>query len=158
MTDSEQPTDMDYLTDLMDKMYDVQWLPFLKDVSNRTRLTEVIEEMSDSQRQAFLNMVEEWKYTGRRKHRRKPCLMEVDYAVDDLAFKDFIKDISPDGAFIETHGRFSIGRDITMAFSAPSHDKPVKISGKIVRRVPNGMGIVFKTSDQNLKTTIKSLS
>ena len=99
MTDSDHhgpdTTDMDYLTRLMDE--------------------------ADADGQSLLDMVDD----TRRRYTRKACFIEVDYCVADLAFKGFIRNLSPNGAFVETHGTFPVGRDVTMTFSSPTCEKPV---------------------------------
>jgi hypothetical protein len=93
----------------------------------------------------------------RRKYTRKGCFMAVDYAISDIAFKGFIKNISPNGVFIETHGTFPPGRHVTMAFSSPLDEKPVKTSGHIVRSVQRGIGVALDTENRNLRLLVESL-
>jgi|GEM_PF-1849469 hypothetical protein len=80
----------------------------------------------------------------KRKHPRKPCSIVVDYASRDRAFRDYIRDISSGGVFIETSKEFSIGDEIMMTFSISSKQKPFKFTGQVVRITNQGIGVKFK--------------
>jgi hypothetical protein len=60
--------------------------------------------------------------------------------------------------FIETNETFPNGLDLTMTFSSPRHEKPIKTSGKIVQNVSEGIGITIQqTGNQILRSTMESL-
>jgi len=80
----------------------------------------------------------------KRRHPRKPCSIVVDYASRDRAFRDYIRDISSGGVFIETSKEFSIGDEIMMTFSISSKQKPFKFTGQVVRITKKGIGVKFK--------------
>ena len=100
---------------------------------------------------------EAWQRLQRRERPRKSCLMLVDYATLDRAYKDCIRDISVSGLFIETRTSCSIGQKIILTFSSSNYERPIKISGKIARTGPRGIGVKFKTESQDLETMINSL-
>ncbi|MCK4729173.1 MAG: hypothetical protein KAT27_09635, partial [Desulfobacterales bacterium] len=81
-----------------------------KESSTTARLIELFNNLSESQQKEVLSMLEDWQSTERRKHPRKGCFMAVDYADRDRAFKNFIKNISAGGVFIQTHMPFSVGQ------------------------------------------------
>lgn len=80
----------------------------------------------------------------KRKHPRKPCSIIVDYATQDKAFRDYIRDISKGGVFIETSNFFSAGQEFIMTFSIPNQDKPFMFIGEVVRTDGRGVGVKFK--------------
>ena len=100
---------------------------------------------------------EAWQRLQRRERSRKSCLMLVDYATLDRAYKDCIRDISVSGLFIETRTSFSIGQKIILTFSSSNYERPIKITGNIARTGPRGIGVKFKTEHQDLEAMIKSL-
>ena len=100
---------------------------------------------------------EKWQRPQRRERPTKSCLMLVDYAALDRAYKDCIRNISASGLFIETRTPFSIGQKITLTFSSSSYEKPIKITGKIARTGREGIGVRFKTENQDLIAMIKTL-
>ena len=125
-----------------------------KEISETDYLGSLTEEMCRFSGQTLFDMVDDAEHT-RRKYLRKSCLIEVDYATDDLAYKDFIKDVSVNGVFIETHKLFPVGRDITITFSSLRYSRPIKISGKIVRSVPEGIGVAFENENQTLRSMLQ---
>ena len=122
------------------------------------RLIELISNISEDQQRTLLRLLEEdWQYREQRNHPRKPCFIGVDYATRDRVFKDFIQNINAGGVFIETRMPFSVGQEITLIFSFPNYQKPVKIAAEITRSGPQGIGVKFKMANQYLKAMIKSL-
>ena len=128
------------------------------------RLTDLLKEISayldnasEEERQRILISLEEMWERGRRQHPRKPCSIPVTCAAEDRVIKDFIKNISAGGAFIETSVAFSPGEHITLMFSSTEQEEPIKISGRIVWRVPEGIGVKFTTASRDLEAVILSL-
>ncbi len=58
--------------------------------------------------------------------------------------------------FIETSESFSIGQEITMAFSFSNDHRPSKFTGEIVRIKPNGIGVKFKDLTKYQEEIIQS--
>jgi len=125
-----------------------------EEISETDYLGNLMEEMCCVPGQPLLDMVDDGEHT-RRKYRRKSCLIAVDYATEDRGFKDFIRDVSLNGVFIETYKLFPIGRDITITFSSQDYARPIKISGKIVRSVPEGIGVAFENENQTLRSMMQ---
>jgi len=110
-------------------------------------------EKADVEGRSLLGMDEETM----REFIRKSYLVDVDYSVSDIPFRGLIKNVSPNGVFIETHGTFPAGRSITIAFSSPIVEEPVKASGRIVRSVQRGIGVALDKENQNLRSLVESL-
>jgi Tfp pilus assembly protein PilZ len=125
-----------------------------EELSETDYLGNLMEEMCCVPGQPLFDMVDDAEHT-RRKYRRKLCLIAVDYATEDRAFKDFIKDVSLNGVFIETYKLFPVGRDITITFSSHHYSRPIKISGKIVRSVPQGIGVAFENENKTLRSMMQ---
>ena len=119
------------------------------------RLHELIKKISKEEQQALLDELEERLFKKNRKHERKPFLTMLDYSTESGSYRDFIKDISIGGVFIETRTPFSFGEVILMTFLLPEYEKKIKIHGEIVRIEEQGIGVKFKTS-QVQKEIIKS--
>jgi Tfp pilus assembly protein PilZ len=123
----------------------------------RAFIFEIINSMSEAELRLLLKELEERKNRERRKHGRKDFFMTVDYIVEDRYFQDFIQDMSNSGVFIKTSQTFSEGQTILMTFMSPDNQQPFKINGKIVRVMPDGIGVKFKIENQVLEAAIKSL-
>ena len=121
------------------------------------RLLEVIKKMSEDEQLALLKELEERLFKGRRKHEREPFFMAVNYSTKDRFYKDYIQDISAGGVFIETRIPFRAGQEVSLTFPLPNYQKYIKIMGEVARVTPEGIGVKFKTVNQDQEVMIKSL-
>jgi len=129
--------------------------------SNRSNLTvrlfELIKGLSEDEQRSLLRELEEKLSRGKREHERKPFFMIIDYSTEDRVYKDYIQNISAGGVFIETQMPFAEGQELSLSFPLPNFQKYIKISGEIVRTSPQGIGVQFKTANQEQEEMIKSL-
>jgi len=116
------------------------------------RLMELISNISEDQQRPLLSQLEAYESGNRREHPRTPCVVPVDYATQDQIFKGFIQDISAGGLFIKPRSSFSVGEEITLTFSPPNYQEPIKIKGEIVRSNRLGIGVKFKTVNKIFDT------
>ncbi|MDY6837916.1 MAG: PilZ domain-containing protein [Thermodesulfobacteriota bacterium] len=130
----------------------------------KARLTDLLREISayiddasEEERQRILISIEEMWERDRRRHPRRPCSIPVTCTTEDRVIQDFVKNISAGGAFIETAVAFSPGERITLMFSSAEQEEPIKISGGIVWRAPEGIGVKFTTASKELEAVILSL-
>ncbi len=117
----------------------------------KTRLLSLIQS------QRFLNFLLDWGQRDQRKHSRKSYTTAVTYATQDRAFKDFVTNISSAGVFIETGEPFSVGQEITLIFSFPYREEPIRIAGEVVHNVTEGIGVKFPSPDSDLEEMIEAL-
>jgi Tfp pilus assembly protein PilZ len=115
-------------------------------------LTKLMDE-TDLEGGPLLQMVD----TTRRQYLRKPCLMAVDYSSDGIVHKGFITNVSANGVFVEAAKTADVGRRITLTFSSPGLDIPIKISGRIVWNAPKGIGIALSAENKNLRSMMVAL-
>ena len=64
----------------------------------------------------------------KRRSDRKPCFFYTDYAYKGRVYRDFIKNISAGGAFIETTNAIPLGQEVVLTYSEPISVLPVKTS------------------------------
>jgi len=121
------------------------------------RLFEMIRNMPEDEQLDLLKELEERLFRDKRKHTRKHFFMVVDYSAEDRVYKDYIKDISAGGVFIETRTPFSIGQELSLSFPLPNYQKYIKTTGEVVRISPHGIGVKFMMVDQGQEAMIKSL-
>lgn len=119
-------------------------------------------ELSDDQQRTLLKKIEgmvlENGEIDKRGYPRKPCLVNVAYTVQNRNYRGFILDISGYGVFIETKDFFSIGQEITMRFSLPTHPKSFELNGEIVWSGTQGFGVKFVYLTQYQLQVIQSFS
>lgn len=126
------------------------------------QMFKLILEMTEDQRNILLDKLEgmalEPGKIDRRGYSRKPCLMSVDYTIQNRDYRSFILDISAFGIFIETKNLFPPGQEIKMRFTVPTHPKPFKLTGKIVWCGSQGIGVKFKYLTRYQLDIIKAFS
>lgn len=84
-----------------------------------------------------------------RKHPRNPFCLAILFLSNEQLVEGLIKDISRNGAFIETQESFSGGQIVTLdILNKQKHN--VKIMGKVVWHNPKGIGIQFLDVKKNM--------
>jgi Tfp pilus assembly protein PilZ len=122
-------------------------------------LVELIYGASVAQRKALLSVLEKgWEHTVRRKHPRKNCFIAVDCANGTHIFKEYIKNISLGGVFIEGRNTFPTGQEMTMAFESPDNHKPIKTTVRVAWTGSLGIGVEFMQADKDVQCLLESLS
>ncbi len=129
----------------------------MNESSVTARLFEVINQMSEDEQLALLKELERRLLKWTRKRKRKPFFMVVNYSVEDRFYTSHILDISAGGVFIETRIPFTAGQEVSLTFPLPDYQKHIKIIGKIVRVTQQGIGVKFKTVNQDQEAMIKPL-
>jgi hypothetical protein len=81
----------------------------------------------------------------RRLYPRVPCFLLVDYASQGNFYRAFVRNLSANGAFIESHVPIPTAPDISLVISLPEHENPVKITGEVARSGGQGIGVRFHT-------------
>ena len=115
-----------------------------KDTTRITaRLIDIVCDMTIDQQLELLQQLDKKKFTGGRSDHRRSRKIAVDYKIDNHVHRDFIQDISSAGVFIETPKPPAIGGDITLSFTL-ANDRPIRISGRIVRSNDRGFAVEFK--------------
>jgi hypothetical protein len=109
--------------------------------------------MPEAHKRKLLTALEKWqskfndkqepKIKDKRKYYRKPISVYAICETNNCNFRDFTKDISPEGVFIETKTDLSLGEDLFMTLFHTSFETPVRSAGKIVRVDPKGVGVKF---------------
>ncbi len=116
----------------------------------QTHLLEQLQERSDK-----VISLEETEI-ALRSHNRKPCMLNLTYAVEDQKFEGFMLDISPAGAFIETSETFSAGQQIKLSFVLPNLPQQLNIAGEILWKGMLGIGVKFNDLSPGQITAIAS--
>jgi len=101
-------------------------------------LIDLITNMPAHDRQELIKELEDKYSKGKRKSVRVDYFRDIDFATKYQVYRGFIQNISNHGMLIETRGAFTAGQKITMSFVLPYSDEQVKMSGEIVRVLPEG--------------------
>lgn len=84
-----------------------------------------------------------------RKHQRKKFSKHINFTADNRFYTGLIKDISKTGIFIETKDSFSSGQMLMLAIPFSNKNKNTIVNGQIVRAVQKGVGVRFKSMNNN---------
>ncbi len=111
----------------------------------RALIFEIINDMADEDMRQLLKNLEKWRQSKseKRKHLRISTFISTDFADDDRIYKDFIRNLSAGGLYIETEAPFLANKELRMTFFLSDSEDPIKITGKIVRIDPKGVGVEF---------------
>ncbi|GAB6095492.1 hypothetical protein JCM14469_17440 [Desulfatiferula olefinivorans] len=115
-----------------------------------SRLISIILKMSPGEIMDLLKIVEEKEHEKKRRAPRVSYFMAVDYVVGDRVYNGYINNISSEGVFIETREPFSEGSEITLTFALPNSQGHIRVTGKIVRKETNGIGVAFDMDIQSI--------
>jgi len=107
------------------------------------RLLKRVAGMSFEEQRALLEMLETRTDVEKRELPRRSSALVVTYTDACRLYEDLARDISAGGLFIETRKRFVVGDQIGIAFRLPDVSAPIRLSGKIVRTSPTGIGVQF---------------
>jgi len=119
----------------------------------RSRISEIISRMSEAESRKLLKGLERWQQSkppDKRKHPRKYASIYAICETRNSNFRDFTKNISVGGVFIETETSLSVNEDVFMTLLHSGFEVPIRASGKIVRVDPKGIGVKFKNTIRSI--------
>lgn len=108
------------------------------------RILDMVKRLPGDKQTELLGLLEQWQAEEQRNHRRTVCLAPIDYASGSRLFRDFIRNLSRGGAFIETREPFAVGQTITLTLDIPNSMDHFKVFGEIVRAEPPGIAVQFR--------------
>ena len=158
---------------LINELSEEQQLVLLKQIFSgkiKKHLFKAIIDMTDVQQIQLLKQLETTPFNesqvktvsldeeeaSMRGHRRKRCLLNVTYTVQDKEYRDYILDISSVGVFIETDETFSIGHDMVLTFQLPNYQQPLKLDAGVAWIGHRGIGVKFKNLSPYQEEIIQS--
>jgi len=132
----------------------------LQDPTITHQLFQLIAEMSEDEKRVLLKLLKRGALKGkcRRQHFRKPVHRPVRYTNQDGLSSGFIRDISLGGVFILSRRAFSLGQNVSVAFSTANFQKTVWIGGDVTRVTPEGIGVRFRSMNEIQKAAVISMA
>ncbi|MFQ5485624.1 MAG: PilZ domain-containing protein [Desulfobacterales bacterium] len=125
------------------------------------RLVELISGMPRDEQIVLLDKLENYQVDKSqyrtRKHERSHLVISVDYEALNEALRDYIRDISPSGVFMESKESFTIGEEIVLSINFSDSGNPFKIPAEVIRTTSDGVGLKFKFKSQVQEEIITSL-
>jgi hypothetical protein len=117
-----------------------------------SRLLMLILDMSEAQQLMLISHAKD--IVDKRTKPRNPCLIPVNYTLEERNFNSFILDINSFGAYIETSEPFPIGRQINLTFFNPFSHKHIDLTGQIIWSNNDAIGVRFNNLPRHRKDMI----
>ena len=113
------------------------------------RMSDLVEKLSIEEQRILTRMLNNWDKRDQRSHPRIPCTIITEYLALNRSYKDTIKNISLNGAFIESTNRFPVNLDINQRFFFPNFEIPIRSHSKIAWTASFGFGVQFEIVEDN---------
>ena len=117
-----------------------------------SRLLMLILDMSETQQLMLLNHAKD--IVDKRTKPRNPCLIPVNYTLEERNFISFMLDINSFGAYIETSEPFPVGQQINLTFFNPFSHKHIDLAGQIIWSNTYAIGVRFNNLPRHRKDVI----
>jgi hypothetical protein len=111
----------------------------MSEVERQRLVEQLVEAASDQPEVTTINLDEE--DAPLRQLQRRECRLRAVCVLDATTFDGTITDISLVGLFIKTERSFPIGKPIRVSCRLPSLERPLILSGDIIRSEPAGIGV-----------------
>jgi hypothetical protein len=112
----------------------------------------LILDMSEAQQLMLINHAKD--IVDKRTKPRNPCLIPVNYTLEERNFHSFILDINSFGAYIETNEPFPVGQQINLTFFNPFSHKHIDLAGQIIWSSAYAIGVRFDNLPRHRKDVI----
>jgi CheY-like chemotaxis protein len=94
---------------------------------------------------------------NKRAHERYELLVALDYDLRDMSRHCLLRDISLEGAYIETDHEIETGQVITLTLTAPALKISCSVDATVVRRDSMGIGVRFQTLNSRHRRMIQAI-
>jgi len=105
-------------------------------------------ELPERQRRQLLDLTAGWK-TDIRQAPRETYTELLNFRSGNGSHYGHARDISATGVFIVTPAQFETGEQIQLILTFISAPNPVHLSGKVVRKTADGIGVQFDEASRN---------
>jgi Tfp pilus assembly protein PilZ len=96
-------------------------------------------------------------FKDQREYPRKPCPgVMVLYSDHTQFYSDYIYDISENGIFISSNVSIPVGSEVSLSFLSFHNHGPITFSGDVIRSLPRGIAVKFKSTDPVQKNVLNS--
>ncbi|MEJ2221593.1 MAG: PilZ domain-containing protein [Desulfobacterales bacterium] len=113
------------------------------------RMFDLVEKLSLEEQRILARLLNNWENRDQRSHPRIPCTIITEYQALNRSYKDTIKNISLNGAFIESTNRFPVNLEINQRFFFPNFEIPIRSLSKIAWTASSGFGVQFESVDRD---------
>jgi hypothetical protein len=108
------------------------------------RMSDLVHHLSIEEQRILARLLNNWEKRDQRLHPRIACTIVTKYRALNRSYKDTIKNISLDGAFIESTNSLPVNLEIYQRFFFPNFEIPIRSNSKIIWTAPIGFGVQFE--------------
>jgi PilZ domain len=108
------------------------------------RMSDLVNKLSLEEQRILARLLNNWEKRDQRSHPRIPCTIITEYRALNRSYKDTIKNISLNGAFIESTNQFPVNLEINQRFFFPNFEIPIRSHSKIAWTASFGFGVQFE--------------
>ena len=112
-------------------------------------LSQFLDNLSIDDQRVLSRLLNTWEKRDQRRHPRMPCSIITEYSVNDQEHKGIMRNISLDGAYIETRHELAVKQQIAQSFFFPNFEIPIRSNSKIVWVASGGFGVQFEFVQTN---------
>ena len=112
------------------------------------QLADVASQLPDEKKQQLLVLISSWQADVRQAPRESYTEL-LNFKSKKGTHYGHAKDVSSTGVFIETPGDFDIGESVKLVLTFISAPNPIKLTGVVVRKAENGIGLNFDAVSQS---------
>lgn len=92
---------------------------------------------------------------NKRAHKRYDLLIALEFSVENITRQCLLRDISLQGAYIETDQELVLGQTIILVLTSPLLKSSCSIEAEVVRKDSRGAGFLFKITSSEQQEMIK---
>ena len=118
-------------------------------IANDPHLSQFLDKLSIDDQRVLSSLLNSWEKRDQRTHPRTPCSIITEYIVDVQDCKGVMRNISIDGAFIESRHELAVNQRIAQSFFFPNFEIPIRSNSKIVWIASKGFGVRFEFVQSN---------
>jgi hypothetical protein len=120
------------------------------------KFVALADELPDEQRQQLLKLVSGWRTDVRRAPRESYTEL-LNFTSSNGTHYGHARDISATGVFVATPAAFQVGDSVNLVLTFISAPNPVRLSGTVVRKTDEGVGIQFDRVSRSQLTELNSI-
>ncbi len=120
------------------------------------KIAALASELPEQQRRQLLDLTAAWKPDIRRAPRETYTEL-LNFKSDNGSHYGHARDISSSGVFIVTPGQFKRGERIQLILTFISAPNPVRLSGEVVRKTAEGIGVQFDAGSSSRVAELDSI-
>ena len=112
--------------------------------TDEPHLSQFLDNLSIDDQRELSRLLNTWEKRDQRRHPRMPCTIITEYFLNDREHNGIMRNISLDGALIESRHELAVNQQIAQSFFFPNFEIPIRSNSKIVWVASGGFGVQFE--------------